>query len=332
MKYKSMNIYTWIGIILIGVTWYFIQKGARIAAQDNLEEMKTKLDSVEQAAISRINTTTDSTIDKIQTSSDEIISNLSTKATKLGQTIDDLEKATRKSAESIKKDIQTSKRQTFNKVEEDGDKTRNQVSEDGSLTRQTVTLNSNEIKNKIELGSSNTLKKRITETFYSQKKIFDNDIEKVNLKLEKRRVNYRGLKAIFGFGSWRATMLDSEKRGRDISKDWSDFFSFLIDSNTLNFEKRFIGFITTHTKMINEKDKDDQFLLNKNERSNLASLFTSNYDLFKFQSYFASKKRHVELLYEKSPKAMRGWAPQEINVCDTAINAIKKIENLAKLK
>lgn len=75
-----MNAYTWIGIILIGVTWYFIQKGAKISAQDNVKELKTKLDSVQTEAISRINQTADSTIAKINTNADKTIDDLSGKA------------------------------------------------------------------------------------------------------------------------------------------------------------------------------------------------------------------------------------------------------------
>lgn len=133
-----MNIYTWIGIILIGVTWFFIQKGAKISAEQNKQDLKSKLDSVQTEAIEKIESTTNSTILRINESADNIIGNLKVKAEEIEGTIVQLEKLTRKSTENLNRNIDSSKSETLAKVETESDLTRNQIVADGDVTRSQI--------------------------------------------------------------------------------------------------------------------------------------------------------------------------------------------------
>ena len=133
-----MNTYTWIGILLIGVTWFFIQKGAKVSAEVNKEELKSKLDSVQTEAIKKINSTTDSTILRINESANEIIGNLKMKAEEIEGTIIQLEKLTRKSTKNISENIQQSKTETISKVESESHVTRKQIVADGEVTRSKI--------------------------------------------------------------------------------------------------------------------------------------------------------------------------------------------------
>lgn len=191
ITFLGLNLYTWGGIFSIFITYYLIQKGATISAQNNKKEIEEKIETASIRAITTIEETTEKTRKRIEESADEIIADLKQKTSSLSVELNELELLTRRSTERVKKEIAEKSKETQKTVIDENILTRNELQMEGDSSRKVTNLEGSKTRDYVsnKVGSSlsilkNHLLDKLKPTVFTVTKIWQDLVRNDNRMAE----------------------------------------------------------------------------------------------------------------------------------------------------